>query len=122
MSPRWGWYLDGVLQGTWLDNVKGYTPLTGMTVSGSAFAASLEGGYPYHFAPSWTLEPQAQLIYQYVDIGSGTDLFGADQLRQHRRRPGTDRGETLLCEPSAASTPPPSRSRSGAASISGTTS
>jgi outer membrane autotransporter protein len=47
-----------------------------MSVSGSEFAASLEGGYPFHLAPSWTLEPQAQLIYQYVDIGSGTDLFG----------------------------------------------
>ncbi|MGA9850817.1 MAG: autotransporter outer membrane beta-barrel domain-containing protein [Roseiarcus sp.] len=71
-----GWYLDSVLQGTWLGDVKGYTPLTGMSVSGSTFAASLEGGYPYHFATSWTLEPQAQLIYQYVDIGSGDDLYG----------------------------------------------
>ena len=71
-----GWYLDGVLQGTWYGQVEGNTPITGMSVSGSAFAASLEGGYPFHLAPSWTLEPQAQVIYQYVDIGSGTDAFG----------------------------------------------
>jgi outer membrane autotransporter protein len=71
-----GWYVDAVLQGTWLGQVEGSTPLTGMSVSGSAFAASLEGGYPFHLAPSWTLEPQAQLIYQYVQLGSGADLFG----------------------------------------------
>ena len=72
-----GWYVDSVLQGTWFGQVEGNTQITGMTVSGSAVSASLEGGYPFHLAAAWTLEPQAQLIYQYVDIGSGTDLFGA---------------------------------------------
>ncbi len=60
-----------------MGQVEGNTQITGMTVSGSAVSASLEGGYPFHLAAAWTLEPQAQLIYQYVDIGSGTDLFGA---------------------------------------------
>ncbi len=62
--------------GTWFGQVEGSTPLTGMTVSGSAFTASLEAGDPFHLAPSWTLEPQAQLIYQYAQMGSGADIFG----------------------------------------------
>ncbi len=82
-----GWYLDGVLQGTWFSDVKGVTNLAGMTVSGWAITASLEGGYPFRLAPSWILEPQAQLIDQYTDMGSGADFFGstsfggADDLR-----------------------------------------
>ena len=71
-----GWWLDGVVQGTWFGDVKGYTNFTGMSVSGSGFAASLEGGYPFLLAPSWTLEPQAQLIYQYTQMDSGTDFAG----------------------------------------------
>ncbi len=71
-----GWYLDGVLQGTWFGQVEGNTQITGMTVSGSALTASLEGGYPFHLAAAWTLEPQAQVIYQYTQMGSGTDAFG----------------------------------------------
>ncbi len=71
-----GWYVDAVLQGTWLGQVEGSTPLTGMSVNGSALAASLEAGYPFHFAGNWTIEPQGQLIYQYTELGSGNDLYG----------------------------------------------
>ena len=40
-------------------------------VKGTSFAASLEGGYPIRFG-SYTIEPQAQLIYQYLDM-TGSD-------------------------------------------------
>ena len=105
VAPQ-GWYLDGVLQGTWLGDVKGYTPLTGIGVSGSAFAASLEGGYPYHFATSWTLEPQAQLIYPYVDIGSGTAFSARPASETPTLRSS---GAKLSYVSPPASTPPRSR-------------
>ena len=71
-----GWYFDGVAQGTWFGQVKGQTVNTGMSVDGSAVSASLESGYPIHFATAWTIEPQAQLIYQHLKLNSGSDLFG----------------------------------------------
>lgn len=36
-------------------------------------AASLEGGYPFDFQNDWTLEPQAQLVYQSVSLDSAND-------------------------------------------------
>ena len=51
--------------------------MTGMTVNGSALAASLEAGYPFHFAGNWTIEPQGQLIYQYTELGSGATISTA---------------------------------------------
>ena len=47
-----------------------------MTVSGSAFTASLEGGYPFRLAPAWSIEPQGQLIYQYLQMNTGSDAYG----------------------------------------------
>lgn len=38
-----------------------------------AWAASLEGGYPFRLTPQWTLEPQAQLIAQQVRLDSAND-------------------------------------------------
>ena len=75
-----GWYVDSVLQGAWFGQAHGGTSLTGMSVSGSAVSASIEAGYPFPVAPSWTIEPQAQAIYQYLGMGSGADAYGADQL------------------------------------------
>lgn len=71
-----GWYVDSVLQGTWFDQVRGQTVDTGMTVGGRDLTASLESGYPLHFARAWTLEPQAQLIYQHAKLDSGIDRYG----------------------------------------------
>ncbi len=71
-----GWYIDSVLQGAWFGQSHAGTSLTGMTVSGWAATASIEAGDPFRIAPSWTIEPQAQLIYQYVAMGSGADAYG----------------------------------------------
>ena len=38
---------------------------------GFGFAASLEGGYPFH--DGWLLEPQAQLVYQTINIDDFND-------------------------------------------------
>jgi outer membrane autotransporter protein len=71
-----GWYVDSVLQGSWFDQVRGQTALTGMGVTGQALTASLAGGYPLNFGQAWTLEPQAQLIYQHAKLASGVDSYG----------------------------------------------
>jgi outer membrane autotransporter protein len=71
-----GWYVDSALQGAWFGQSHGGTTATGMSVSGSALTASIETGDPFHIAPSWTIEPQAQMIYQYLAMGSGADAFG----------------------------------------------
>jgi len=42
-------------------------------------AASLEGGYPFHFENEWILEPQAQLVYQAIDVDDFND--GAADVR-----------------------------------------
>jgi outer membrane autotransporter protein len=77
------WYLDGVLQGTWYDmdmtarrNVFG---LRDGETHGFGFAASLEGGYPVALGNDWLLEPQAQLVYQALNIDDFND--GAADVR-----------------------------------------
>ncbi|WP_027896251.1 autotransporter outer membrane beta-barrel domain-containing protein [Zestomonas thermotolerans] len=72
------WYLDAVGQLTRYDNVRAKAS-GGETVKpdGWGFAASLEGGYPFQLDEKWSLEPQAQLVYQYVDLGGSThDRYG----------------------------------------------
>lgn len=59
-----GWYADAVLQaGSHRYTVR---PDAGLTTSGKArsVSASLEAGKSFVLAESWSIEPQAQLIYQ----------------------------------------------------------
>lgn len=45
-----------------------------MTTDGGAFGASVEGGYPAYIGPDgFKIEPQAQLAFQTVNLGSGSD-------------------------------------------------
>lgn len=69
------WYLDAVGQLTRYDNVRAKAS-GGETVKpdGWGFAASLEGGYPFQLDEKWSLEPQAQLVYQYVDLGGSRPM------------------------------------------------
>jgi autotransporter family porin len=69
-----GWYLDGVLQGTWYDaHGDSHRGLGSLSTSGPGFAASLEGGYPFHLGGGWKIEPQAQIVYQTVGLSNGAD-------------------------------------------------
>ncbi len=72
-----GWYVDAVVQATWYDQIRARSVL-GETLStdGWGFAASLEGGYPIALGAGWTIEPQAQLIYQRISIDGAADRFG----------------------------------------------
>lgn len=72
-----GWYVDAVAQGTWYDQVEA-TSMFGerLKPNGWGFTASLEGGYPVALGAGWTIEPQAQLIYQHTSLDGGADSFG----------------------------------------------
>ena len=72
-----GWYVDAVLQGTRYDQAEAGSVLgETLDTSGWGIAASLEGGYPFALGSGWTLEPQAQLVYQHVTLDDGADRFG----------------------------------------------
>lgn len=69
-----GWYLDGVAQGTWFDaEVDSKRLLPKLKRESFGLAASLEGGYPIVLGNGWTIEPQAQLVYQTLVNGSAQD-------------------------------------------------
>jgi len=70
-----GWYLDGVLQATWLDGNPRSHRGVGADASGTTFAASLEGGYPIRLLPGLMLEPQAQIIWQHLSLDDTADRF-----------------------------------------------
>ncbi|MDR2220045.1 MAG: autotransporter outer membrane beta-barrel domain-containing protein [Methylobacillus sp.] len=71
-----GGYIDAVLQGTWyeIDSNRRASEL-GLRSDGLGIAASLEGGYPFwsDSDKSWGLEPQAQLIYQTINLDGGRE-------------------------------------------------
>lgn len=69
-----GWYLDGVVQGTWFDaEADSKRLLPKLQRESFGLAASLEGGYPIALGHGWTIEPQAQLVYQTLVNGSAHD-------------------------------------------------
>lgn len=72
VSPT-GWYTDAVLMGSALtvrtssiDNVKG-------SANGNALTGSVEAGLPIPLAQNLTLEPQAQLVWQWTSLNSFND-------------------------------------------------
>jgi len=79
-----GWYLDGVLQGTWYNMTTSSNRATefgfpDQDVKGFGFAASLEGGYPFDLGNQWQIEPQAQLVWQTINFDDFND--GAADIR-----------------------------------------
>ncbi|MBP6020583.1 MAG: autotransporter outer membrane beta-barrel domain-containing protein [Burkholderiaceae bacterium] len=71
-----GWYIDGVLQATLYGSVKAESQGQRLNTRGWGLAASVEGGYPIDIGASWKLEPQAQLIYQHINLKNANDDFG----------------------------------------------
>ncbi|MBR0692323.1 autotransporter outer membrane beta-barrel domain-containing protein [Bradyrhizobium lablabi] len=75
-----GWYTDAILQGTFYDiSSTANRGLPTFKTEAQGFAASLETGYPFKFAGGWFIEPQAQLIYQNININDASDI--AAQIR-----------------------------------------
>jgi len=70
-----GWYIDAVAQGTYYDvHSTANRGIPELTTHGPGFGGSLEGGYPFHFAGGYFIEPQAQLVYQHVDLSNASDI------------------------------------------------
>ena len=72
-----GWYLDGVVMGTWFDGNATSNRNVGIDVDGTGVTLSLEGGYPIQLSSEWTLEPQAQLIWQHLSLDGQRDAFSS---------------------------------------------
>lgn len=72
-----GWYLDGVLQVSRYDIEARPNELSKLKTKGWGYTGSLEGGYPYEADKDLWIEPQAQVIYSYVDLDDSDDI-GAD--------------------------------------------
>jgi outer membrane autotransporter protein len=73
--------LDGVMQGTWYDFSTKPRRFLETDTDGFGFAASLEGGYPFHLGSGVVLEPQAQLIYQTLNISHAQDIAALIRFR-----------------------------------------
>jgi outer membrane autotransporter protein len=70
-----GWYIDAVAQGTYYDvHSTANRGIPELTTHGPGFGGSLEGGYPFHFAGGYFIEPQAQLVYQHVGLSNSSDI------------------------------------------------
>ena len=73
-APK-GWYLDAVYMHSWLIAKPMSERGIGFRGVGQDDALSLEGGYPIHLSHSWTLEPQAQVIWQGLSYDEAKDPF-----------------------------------------------
>ncbi|NTF89377.1 autotransporter outer membrane beta-barrel domain-containing protein [Agrobacterium rhizogenes] len=70
-----GWYIDGVVMGTWFSGDASSNAGESIRIDGTAVSASLEGGYPVILTEQWALEPQAQLILQHLSLDDQSDRF-----------------------------------------------
>ncbi|WP_457436742.1 autotransporter outer membrane beta-barrel domain-containing protein [Pseudomonas sp. TE3786] len=68
-----GWYLDAVLQLNHFDIKARPNQLSNFETNGWGYTASLESGYPFEADKDLYIEPQAQLIYSYVDLDDSHD-------------------------------------------------
>jgi autotransporter family porin len=70
-----GWYVDAIAMNTWVGGSATSDRAIGARMHGSAFAASIEGGYPVPLIGSLTIEPQGQLIWQRIGLNDTHDPF-----------------------------------------------
>ena len=75
-----GWYVDGVVMGSWFSASPHSDRGVGARVSGTGIAASLETGMPIPITASFTIEPQAQLIWQRQSFDPFDDVFSSVAL------------------------------------------
>lgn len=76
-----GWYLDGVLQVSRYDIEARPNELGKLKTRGWGYTGSLEGGYPFEADKNLWIEPQAQVIYSYVDLDDSDDIAADVRFR-----------------------------------------
>ena len=69
-----GWYTDTVLMGTRFTG-EGHAMGEEINISGYGVVASVEGGYPIPLWGGLKLEPQAQLVYQHINLDDVQDPY-----------------------------------------------
>ncbi|GGC17987.1 hypothetical protein GCM10007205_28730 [Oxalicibacterium flavum] len=75
------WYLDAVAMYTRFEGNAWSDMNVGAKTRGDAIAASIESGIPFPLNGTWTLEPQGQLIWQYVDFKDTRDPYSSIDYR-----------------------------------------
>ena len=70
-----GWYVDAVVMHSWFDGEAAASSGEEIDVDGKGWAASLEAGYPIALSNRWTLEPQAQIVWQRIKLDDRADAF-----------------------------------------------
>jgi outer membrane autotransporter protein len=98
-----GQYLDAVWQGTWAKATSHSVGAFDLERRGFGWAASLEGGYPFH-KDTQLFEPQAQVIYQTIDNDDGQDgaaLIRYREMDSLAARLGVRWANTWTLEPTA---------------------
>lgn len=68
-----GWYLDGVLMGSWFSGDQTSYRGLGARIQGRSMTASMEAGYPIALPGNLTLEPQAQFVWQRLQFDATRD-------------------------------------------------
>ena len=72
-----GFYIDAALQGTYYGAIETKSNAgQKMNTHGWAVLGSLEGGYQMKLSDGWTIEPQAQVIYQHGSVENSSDAYG----------------------------------------------
>ncbi|MBN7134991.1 hypothetical protein A7A76_09515 [Lysobacter enzymogenes] len=66
-------YVDAVVQAAVYDARAGSRDLGWLRTDGVGYAASIEGGIAYALGRGWGIEPQAQLVYQSIDLDTAAD-------------------------------------------------
>lgn len=70
-----GWYFDMVAKYGWLGGASQSNRGISSDVDGTTFAMSVETGLPISLSNNWTIEPQAQLIWQNIKFDDTRDSF-----------------------------------------------
>src|SRR3546814_19021240 len=60
---------------SWFEGQTSASSGEAIDVDGKGWTASLEAGYPLALSANWTLEPQAQLLWQHVKLDDRADRF-----------------------------------------------
>lgn len=77
-------YIDTVLQTTFYTDMNSSSfRAIALDNSGVGFAASVEGGYPLLWKQQWVVEPQGQLIYQFVNLDDTHDVGAKIRFRDN---------------------------------------
>ncbi|WP_213774684.1 autotransporter outer membrane beta-barrel domain-containing protein [Bradyrhizobium sp. dw_78] len=72
-----GWYVDAVAQYTWNDLKADPIGISGLSTHGGSFATSLETGKSLQLGQGFSIEPQAQLVYQTASLAGTADSFAS---------------------------------------------